>query len=802
MNAKRLEKWARVVGAGGVVVAGGLLMAPGCLDRPIAPVEPRTTSTIVERLTQSAVDKIDLLIAIDNSGSMADKQDVFKQAVPDLVKQLVNPRCIDDTTGMPGGTQPADPLSPCDAGFKREFDPILDIHVGVISSSLGSHGSDQCTGTGTNDPSQIDMAHLLTRGVMLDETYQSKGFLVWDPDTKSPSHSPQGLTDINQLIGRLEAIVVGVGEKGCGYEAQFESWYRFLVEPDPYKTIEVVDNKAFLKDTDEVVVEQRRAFLRPDSLLAIIILTDENDCSIRDYVAGQEGTQFFFVAQSNQNKFRMPKARLACATNPNDPCCRSCGQPPAEGCDWSQDDCCVAPCGDPTCKAMECQGVKKLTEEFDDINHRCWDQKRRFGIDFLWPFDRYVKGLQLPEVQDRFGNSVPNPLYYDLCPDTAQPAAGCSANDKNATVRDPGLVFLAGIVGVPWQDIARRDGNGKPDLLGGLDIEGKPVGGLQTADELAVNKTWELILGDPSCYHTDPAKCLPADPLMIETPDPRTGTNPITGDALAGPGSNYYQNPINGHEWDVIAGDDLQYACIFKLPTPRDCTGTNANCDCKKGEEPEKNPLCQDQTNAFGNTQYSAKAYPGIRHLQLLKGLGKQGIVASACPAQLDDQNAPTYGYRPAIGAIIDRLKKALGGKCLPRTLTPDSQGQVQCLILEARVADPCTCNTQGRKPEPLGDGNPAVKAAKGDPLFQTANWNCFCEIQQLQGKDLEACQQSKEEPTNVHGWCYVDATTVPPVGNPDIVAKCPSTEKRIVRFVGEGQGETGATLFITCSGD
>ncbi len=56
--------------------------AVGCLDRPIEPVEPRTTSTIVERLTQSAVDKIDLLLVIDNSRSMADKQEILKLAVP------------------------------------------------------------------------------------------------------------------------------------------------------------------------------------------------------------------------------------------------------------------------------------------------------------------------------------------------------------------------------------------------------------------------------------------------------------------------------------------------------------------------------------------------------------------------------------------------------------------------------------------------------------------------------------------------------------------------------------------------
>ncbi|EYF06119.1 Hypothetical protein CAP_2309 [Chondromyces apiculatus DSM 436] len=69
----------------------------GCLQRPIETLEPRTTTTIVERLTQSAVDKIDILLAIDNSISMADKQDILALAVPDLVEGLVNPPCVDPT---------------------------------------------------------------------------------------------------------------------------------------------------------------------------------------------------------------------------------------------------------------------------------------------------------------------------------------------------------------------------------------------------------------------------------------------------------------------------------------------------------------------------------------------------------------------------------------------------------------------------------------------------------------------------------------------------------------------------------
>ena len=127
-------------------------MAPGCLNRPIEPVEPRTTSTIVERLAQSKVDKIDMLLVIDNSRSMADKQSILKDAVPTMVEQLVNPKCVkleEDGAVIEQPVQPDTPLLECDEGegFGREFDPITDIHIGVLSSSVGGHGSDACAAT-------------------------------------------------------------------------------------------------------------------------------------------------------------------------------------------------------------------------------------------------------------------------------------------------------------------------------------------------------------------------------------------------------------------------------------------------------------------------------------------------------------------------------------------------------------------------------------------------------------------------------------------------------------------------------
>jgi hypothetical protein len=198
-------------------------------------------------------------------------------------------------------------------------------------------------------------------------------------------------------------------------------------------------------------------------------------------------------------------------------------------------------------------------------------------------------------------------------------------------------------VGVPWQDLA-RDPN---DLKKGYK---------NPAELAAVNNgttTWDIVVGDPAQY------IKPKDPHMIESIQPRSGSNPITGDAIAPPGNN--ANPINGSEYSVPQQDDLQYACIFPLPTPRDCSDASiVSCDCKNPFN--DNPLCVDNPSNPGarTLQTKAKAYPGLRELALLKELGDQAVAASVCPAQLNNPSQADYGYRPAVSALVERIKPRL----------------------------------------------------------------------------------------------------------------------------------------------
>ncbi len=559
----------------------------------------------------ASASKIDLLLMIDNSRSMADKQEILGAAVPDLVERLANPPCV-DTNGAPAPMQPTSPLEACPSGSKRVTAPVLDIHIGVVSSSLGGHGSDACSVTndtqscpGNPNASNNDAGHLVARadacsGVTLP-TYQNQGFLAWDPAQKlmPPGEAKAGDLGGNPgLIPDFRDLVLGLGQVGCGYESQLESWYRFLVDPEPYKDISIQGGKATPSGTDTLLLQQRANFLRPSSLLAIVMLTDENDCSIR------ESGQFYYAAQQQnptdtKKKFRLPRARQECATSPNDPCCKSCGQAAPD---------CPA---DPTCTSNP-----TLTDAEDDINLRCFDQKRRFGIDFLYGIDRYTGALSSQLVPNRSGEMVNNPIFSDLNP-----------SDSDASIRDSSLVVLAGIVGVPWQSIARDPA----DVTKGFRNAGE-----MTVKDANGNTGWDTVLGDPGNYVP------PKDPHMIESSLPRPG--------LPGPASAPTADPINGHEYSN-PGNDLQYACVFPLTKPRDCSKPLVNgCDCSPGNN---NPLC-DPMN--GNIQVRAKGYPGLRELAVLKGIGSQAVVASVCAAQVTSPLQPDYGYRPAMAAITAAL--------------------------------------------------------------------------------------------------------------------------------------------------
>jgi hypothetical protein len=767
-------------------------LASACLDRPIGSPPPVTTSIIVDQITQSSVDKIDLLFMIDNSVSMSDKQAVLRLAVPDLVNRLVNPICVDSM-----GTQfpPPAPGQACPPGQSQEFNPIDDINIGVVSSSLGDVGANAaCPAEGVPGyvAEKIDLAHLmgsLDRGRGSANT--PEGFLQWRAET----------TDLGEFNRNFQDMVRLVGENGCGWEASLESWYRFLVDPFPYRQLVRVqcpgsastglncvqqatdaENHILL---DETLLAQRAAFLRDDSLVAIIMLSDENDCSM------QVGNQTWVVA-AIQDPRPMFRGSSICEQDANNKCCYSCPLGPPAGCQ-----------ADPICAGSPPAVLEnRLPASQDASNLRCYQQKRRFGVDFLYPTQRYINALSQvnicwndPELSLEGcapGDIVLNPLY-------------------EGGARSPELVFLGGIIGVPWQAIASDvDASDRPLAPGVLRF--------QDAQELEQNDTWAAILGSPGRAWRAAS---PGKPEVQGIPAVRPTLVQMLESDFERPGV-VAGNDINGREYNTLDGegamaarDDLQYACIFPLPDPVDCTmvdeGAGQTCDCFVGKFDR--PLCEQDPGVTpaSTTQYWSKAYPGVRHLEVLEGYGANSIVASICARNVENDAAADFGYRPAIAAIVDRLKEQLGDRCLPRPLLVDAvDGTVSCNLVETipRPDGACVCNpmTARAVPDPIVDTvvRAQLVSQPGDPCGDDEDCSnaCLCEVLQVQQANnppgaLTTCQQDPEA-TGVEGWCYVDADKG--LGNPVLVENCPATERRLLRFVGRGL-ESGTTTFVACQG-
>jgi hypothetical protein len=790
---------ARLVRAGlaSLAAAGAVAaLATGCLDRPVVPAGPKTSNVYVDQIVQTAVDKIDLLFMVDNSVSMQDKQEILKAAVPVLVSRLTNPICV-DAAGVPTGVSSSGGICPMGKGG-TEFTPIGDIHIGIISSSLGAHGGSVCSVAAGATDTLDDKAHLIPSMRTGIASWNNSGFLAWDANGKK--NVPPGESSGPALQTAFQNMIASVGEHGCGYEASLESWYRFLVDPEP--PANVILNAAGATDRgskltvnpdgtfgacdgcDTTLLAQRKAFLRPDSLVAIVMLSDENDCSIRDDGVG------WFVGSQN----RMPLSTAVCATNSNDPCCRSCAQKEPNG----PQPGCTALAADPSCGVTLPKGQQYATWDVlhDSLNLRCYNQHKRFGFDLLYETGRYVNALKETIIPlQSTGKLVPNPLYDSAGSDKAP--------------RDPSLVFLAGIVGVPWQDIATAASLTDPKALTYL-----------TAKELADNNRWPTLLGDPRPTGGG-APVLPSDPFMIETPDVRTGTNTIANVSIS-PVNTTTPNVINGHEQNIPDFADLQYACIFPLQKPKDCMPGDAACDCSPDKAGKldavvaaNSPLCQQGgKGAVSATQTSAKAYPGARELQVLKDLGNNAIVASICPKVTVPNGAaesdPNYGYNPAVGAIIERLKEALKGKCLPRPIEsalidpdhPELGSQVLCKVVEAQK-DNCNCDPAiGRTavdPKIVGAVQKQLKLTGqcGKGTQKPCEEWCQCEIVQAQGAELAKCQSGQGA---APGYCYVNKA----VDTGGQLKKCPSNQQQLLRFVDDGKNATpapGAVAFIACLG-
>ncbi len=133
---------------------------------------------------------------------------------------------------------------------------------------------------------------------------------------------------------------------------------------------------------------------------------------------------------------------------------------------------------------------------------------------------------------------------------------------------------------------------------------------------------------------------------MISSVAPRVG--------LHGPSSPDNADPIHGHEYTIAGNDDLQYACVFDLPTPRDCLEPNNGCDCAPGTT----------TRSAIRRSIQRRSAPRPTRGRVSSGSSRASAPRASWPrfarSQISDNTQVDYAYRPAVSALIGRVKSRL----------------------------------------------------------------------------------------------------------------------------------------------
>jgi hypothetical protein len=198
---------------------------------------------------------VDVLFVVDNSSGMDSEQEQLRRSFSKFVNTL-------------------------DAGLGGR----PDLHVGVISTDLGASatgsatpasplgtlGQGGCGGTGTDGRFLLGQATGVTGTIIVD---------IGLPDgTRQQNYGPGDLaTTLSQMAT--------LGATGCGFEQPLQAMRRALS-----------NNQA------------NQGFLRPDALLSVVFLTDEDDCSVRDLTLLQTADS----VENPRQSFRCTRFGVTC----------------------------------------------------------------------------------------------------------------------------------------------------------------------------------------------------------------------------------------------------------------------------------------------------------------------------------------------------------------------------------------------------------------------------------------------------------------------------------------------------------
>lgn len=197
-----------------------------CFGAPVAKPAPQVIQQTNVRVEQSIKNRVDLLFMIDDSSSMSAKQSELRGRFQDLIK------IIDQNAT----TNPA------------------WYHIGVITSDLGSasYSDSQCHSTGKRGALQ-NVGAAAAQGCQGPVGYN---FIDYNQLPLAQGQTANNLPLGHNLVETFTCMA-SVGDQGCGLEHQLEAVYQALHNPPA----------------------ENHDFLRSEALLAVVFLTDEDDCS-------------------------------------------------------------------------------------------------------------------------------------------------------------------------------------------------------------------------------------------------------------------------------------------------------------------------------------------------------------------------------------------------------------------------------------------------------------------------------------------------------------------------------------------
>jgi hypothetical protein len=199
-----------------------LAVLAGCPDRTISEVPVAQDKVEVVDMPAVPRRELDLLFVIDSSMSMADEQESLRANFQRLIEVLES---------IEGG--------------------LPDIHIGVITPNLGTsaiEGPNAAPVSGCNGPGDGGKLRELTPG----GPRFLRSYSTVDPEIRDTNFTGMTLTQAFEQIA-----LVGTG--GCGIEQHLEAVKRATDGSN-------AENASFLRDT---------------AFLAVVIIADEDDCSLR-----------------------------------------------------------------------------------------------------------------------------------------------------------------------------------------------------------------------------------------------------------------------------------------------------------------------------------------------------------------------------------------------------------------------------------------------------------------------------------------------------------------------------------------